>query len=617
MASDKEILLHILSVNRTKFTVPFGKFRSTLKMLTRGKEQYELDKYQEKKKQKELKQIPLPISELNIGLYNAVVDTGGPIDIKDVLEKVKEKGLVSGDGIKVTSFTIRYGKFKTALTYTSEYGLVGNESLPFVSADFKVKITENGQTKGASFSYYTSGKVRFSCGHVSNLTTQPKKLVKFFSKNYYPIPNNADIDINNVTAEFKVGFPIKTSIVYDMFSDVHVESKFEDYVLLSSYPPQKSAPKKPSKRKTKDPKPQPKHRPPLLYISFSDEFSLVIAKNGLVQVQGTTDLKRAYNVSKKFFEALKDDDFLTISGNADISLKKAKQTKIAQRLNNQMAPNVTRRGTTCPKARCPKPDPFSFGSACEEGYYVKPNPQGHPCCYSIPKSTKYSKNKVEDAYLKAGVRIPNSVRQQFAFNRATVNRPVNIANQNSRLEVRAFVNNKSGFKIDSRQCLRYTKTKLVDIASRLRIPLPSKLTKPILCDLIKKHAPATNNVSAGGRLISGSNKTLRLGKRLCHTYKRDVLVKFVRVLNKNVDTSIMSKDYLCSLIEKLTKKKKKPKSPSVSSSSSTSPPLSSSSSKFKNSEALYNRIEQFGMKPNNSSNNNFNHFMRGPRSRTS
>jgi hypothetical protein len=44
-----------------------------------------------------------------------------------------------------------------------------------------------------------------------------------------------------------------------------------------------------------------------------------------------------------------------------------------------------------------------------------------------------------------------------------------------------------GDKIDSRQCLRYTKVALVDIARRLRLKLPLKVTKPILCDLIKSH----------------------------------------------------------------------------------------------------------------------------------
>jgi hypothetical protein len=63
-----------------------------------------------------------------------------------------------------------------------------------------------------------------------------------------------------------------------------------------------------------------------------------------------------------------------------------------------------------------------------------------------------------------------------------------------------------GNKIDSRQCLRYTKVALVDIARRLRINLPQKLTKPILCDLIRNHrkmpAALMADIQKGKRLVS-------------------------------------------------------------------------------------------------------------------
>jgi hypothetical protein len=585
-AEKRDALLHILSVNRNVFTFPGEKFKRYLQQFVPGKiasradsmiEAYKKDLAPKKAR---LKATALKISPLSIGLYNATIDTGSTFDIVSIFNKVKENGLVSEGGVKVTEFAVRYGKFQTAVKYTSEYGLTGNESKveDSVSADFKLKITHNGETKGASFSYYTSGKIRFSGGHLHSLEEQPKELISFFSKHYQRIPTKKFV-LNNVTSDFKLGFPLKTSLIYDMFSEESIKSYFKGYHVVAKYNNKK-----------------------FLYLTFSDEFSLVLANSGVVQIQGTTDVDKAYDVAKDFFTALKDNDFLEVSKSQNVRPNARKKTKIARRMNNMPAPNVTRRGTTCPVDR--RPDPYSYEGVCPRGdeCYIKPNPQGQPCCYTRPQKITYSRNKVENAYLKAGVRIPNSVRQLFGMGTETVNRPVNIANKNAGLKVRVYTNNKSGFKIDSRQCLRYTKVALVDMATRLKIALPSKLTKPILCDLIKKAVPA--NKVFGNKLVTGKNTTLRLGKRLCHTYARSTLEKFARELDVK-DVQSFSKVGLCKEIEKASKAKNvhggsssssSSKSPSKSSSKSPSSSSPPPKKKFKNSEALYNYIEQFGMK---------------------
>jgi hypothetical protein len=48
--------------------------------------------------------------------------------------------------------------------------------------------------------------------------------------------------------------------------------------------------------------------------------------------------------------------------------------------------------------------------------------------------------------------------------------------------------NPVGLKIGSRQCSRYSKVALVDIAHRKGIELPKKVTKPILCEILAKFA---------------------------------------------------------------------------------------------------------------------------------
>ena len=540
-ADDEKALLHILSTNRT-FQIPREKFKRYLKdILPRGKNpEKTLEKYKKDyfgPRQEFLKTVSLQISPLSIGLYNATIDTDSAINIKKILDKVKEVGLVSESGIKVTEFTIRYGKFQTALSYTSEYGLVGDETKPFVSADFQLKITKGNQTKGASFSYYKTGKIRFSSGYLGNLDTQPQELLDFFSKHYYKVPARSQFKLNNVTSEFKIGFPLKTSLIYDVFSDPAIKSSFDGLDVIAKYNEKK-----------------------FLYITFSDQFSIIIAGTGVVQIQGTTDVEDAYKTLKKFFEALKANDFMVISANKaqNSSLKKPKVTKIVKRLDNLPAPDITRRGTTCPLDR--RPDPYGYTGKCSKtGCYIKPNPQGQPCCYAVPKSTEYSRNKVEDAYKKAGVKVPTHIRNLFGIGHATNNRPNNVAKKGLVLNVRAYVNNKSGFKIDTRQCLRYTKVALVDMAIRLKIVLPTKVTKPILCDLIKNASKLPNvNVKAGnkGAVVTGSNKTLRLGSRMCHTYPRATLVKFAKALGGVVPTTL-DKDEICKLIQQLSNNKRK------------------------------------------------------------
>jgi hypothetical protein len=564
--SSKKNLLHILSVNRTKFQIPGGKFRVALNELTDDAES-KIKKYKKdfEKKQAKLRSVPLNISPFSIGLYNAVVDVGSPIDIASILSKVKEFGLVSENGIKVTKFKMRYGRFQTALEYTSEYGLVGNETKPFVSADFQIKITKDGETVGASFSYYKSGKVRFSGGHVSDIGKEPKELVKFFSKHYYRIPASADIEFNNVTSEFKLGFHLKKEIISELFTDKEL-SGFKvgdrEYKVVAKYE------ELPDKRK----KTGRERVTKFLYITFSVDankslgFSLIVSNNGIIQIQGTQDYEHAYDISKKFFEALKDNDFMVIPENRsqNTSLAKPKNTKVVRRMNNKPAPNVTRRGTTCPLAR--RPGPYSYEGTCSAALgpcYIKPNPQGQPCCYAIPKSKEYSRNKVANAYKKAGVKVPAIVRREFGIGLNTNNKPVNVAKKNTPLVLKTSFSRETGFKIGTRQCSRYTKVGLVDIATRLKIVLPTKLTKPILCKLIQQ---ASNN--------NGGSSSSRSSSRSPPKKRRNL---------SNINSGSSS-----------------------SRSSSRSPPkkirnlsnINSGSSpkkmKFKNNEALYNYIEQFG-----------------------
>jgi hypothetical protein len=530
--------------------VPHGSFRQKLRdddVSPQEMSQYEREF---KTKKDRLKNIDLQVSPLSVGLYNAVVDTGHTISITDIFDKVKGVvGLASDADFKITEFTIRYGKFKTAAKFTKEYGLTNKNNAKIsegVSADFQIKVIRNGETKGASFSFYKSGKIRFS-GGTNDLETQPRKLLNFMTDNYLSnVPRGQEINFNNITAEFRVGFPLKTEYIYELFGYVD-NSLFDDYYVVVN-------------QKYEDKKIH------FLYISFwkgspvqkktsEKMFSIILAETGVIQIQGTNQVEDAFTYLKKFFKVLKNNDYM-VTGNRgqNITLAGPKKSKLSKRFDNLPAPNITRRGTTCPVNR--RPNPYSYIGKCTmAGCYIKPNPQGQPCCYTKPKSLEYSRNKVAAAYSKAGVKVPVEVRTLFGIGLNTNNRPINVANKNVNLNVRSYINNKSGFKIDTRQCLRYTKVALVDMARRLKIVLPVKLTKPILCDLIKKGTLHNVNVTASKKVITGSNTTLRLGSRMCSTYKRVTLVGFARALGGAV-TSDMDKTAICKLIQQLSNAKR-------------------------------------------------------------
>lgn len=534
--ADTETLLHIISTNDS-FEIPRGAFRRYLQEKIDKNPSSMIDAYKKRvaAQRAQLKTTVLNQSPLSTSMFNATVDIGHAINIKTIVDKVIAEGLAAEGPFKVVEFTAKYGKFVTGIKYTSEYGLVGNASKPYVSADFLIKIKRGTKTTGASFSFYNTGKIRFSGGYVGNvqdMDEQPKELLRFFSDKYFRIPADKSITFNNFTSEFRLGYPVNIRLVHDAFSETAL-SKFDGYTVVAKYD---------------------KKRSKFLYITFTrtdkEKFAIVMADTGVIQIQGTKDLKNAYDVVTKFGIALKNNDMLIVKGAQAQALNAPRNTKLARRLDNMPAPNVTRRGTTCPVKR--RPDPYSYQGKCKgTNCYIKPNPQGQPCCYTVPKSLEYSKGKVEAAYVKAGVKVPDEVRRIFGFGQGTNNRGTNVA-RNVPLAIRTYLNSKDGFKIDSRQCLRYSKVALVDIATRLKIILPAKVTKPKLCELIKTASGVPNvQVKAGKAIISGANRNLRLGNRLCDTYPRPTLVKFARALGGRVEPD-MRKGAICKMIQQLS-----------------------------------------------------------------
>jgi hypothetical protein len=247
------------------------------------------------------------------------------------------------------------------------------------------------------------------------------------------------------------------------------------------------------------------------------------------------------------------------------------------------------------------------GKCPKEGYYVRPNPQGQPCCYKIPKNPNYSGNKVAAAYKRANVKVPNTVQKFFNFGSNTGNKRNNTSHANlTNLVVK--MNSKVGLKIGSRQCSRYSKVALVDIAHRLGLPVLPSMDKVRLCELIQtvaKNVTNTHNVG-GSRAVTFTNankvftvtgnsaNTLRVGGRVAKTIKRELLFRYATKLGARPGQFATIAD-LCKIIyDRYVSIKPKTPSPSSGSSSGSS----SASSSLASSPNAMEMIRRFRLTKN-------------------
>ena len=448
------------------------------------------------------------------GLYNAMLELGKTVNLGALRDRVIEQGfrpLIVGDyTFKAIRMTARYGRFKKAFEYTKEYGAkVINSNIKnsqISSIEFIVKIKKGNKIQGASFNIFNTGRVRFSGGYIDGSPNEPKNLVRYVNSIVDMGMNNKPIKINNTTTEIKIAANInikELNTLLDVGKDI---AKFKNYGISSTFEPTRNA-LLTKKRKNS----------PFLYVKFGNEFTLLISPTGSIIIEGTEAPETSVKVVREFIDFIKIAGLLEPVRGRSIA-EKPTQSKIARRANNQPAPNVTRRGTTCPVGK--RPVPYSFQGKCPqgEGWYVRPNPQGQPCCYQIPERPQYLRNKVIERYRNANVKIPDNVRRIFGIAAGNTNNKANNVGQNAPTNLK-YVGNKLG----SRQCMRYTKVSLVDIASRLGLGLPSTVTKTRLCDMIQK------------KLSDKKTNVFMLENKPCESYKIATLKRYAREMGLSVD----------------------------------------------------------------------------------
>ena len=472
--------------------------------------------------------------DLYLGMYNATMDTGRVLNLLQLKERVVGNGFTPKKfgpyTIKAVRMTLRYGRFKKAFEYTKEYGAknLSNVSNDRVSSlELIIKIKKGSKVQGASVSIFNTGRVRLSGGYIDGSPEEPVSLIRYVDDLTGLNLASKSIKLNNITGEIKLGAKIDLQQLYTLLDVTKGLAKFDDMVIEATFEPVRNV------FLTKE-----KKDSPFLYIKFGDQFTLLMAKNGTIIVEGTEAPQKISRTIRRFVDFIKTAGILTPKGG---NLRpNPKPSKLARRADNMPAPDVTRRGTTCPVDK--RPVPYSFQGKCPQGdgYYVRPNPQGQPCCYKIPKRPGYLRNKVAERYARANVRVPNSVRKIFGIGMNTNNKANNVG-KNTPTNMNFTHNKKVGFKIGSRQCLRYTKVGLIDLATRMGMSVPSVISKPKLCEMIAAFVKK-----------NGKNVGFMLNGKACTTYKKSTLVKYARELGiTKVDGT---KEELCKQIKKASNK---------------------------------------------------------------
>ena len=465
------------------------------------------------------------------------------------------------------------------------------------SIDFKLRITKNNDTSGVSFTVFRNGSMRASGGFLDvEIATERRsagavaemkrqvKVVHTFLVEKYKIPSDK-LDFNNITASFNVN------------TDIPIKS------LVQRLPP--------GKIKKANLKKRPRIVGGIAIIPLGD-VTLRLTSSGKCQISNVTDPSSLWNAySKIAYKYIRDNVKGPYRQMANRTTQSNSPSKITKRVTNTAAPEVLKRGTTCPKSRCP--EPYSFQGKCpKKDQYVRPNPQGQPCCYKIPKNATYIQNKVKNAYKRANVKVPNAVKNIFNVpnrvngrNNTTSSSNQNfIRTHNDPTITNAYITNMnrllnaykakrknpaglwiiktvrgdkfefpmkeedlikkargradwyepdvSKFMIRTRQCTRYTKVGLYDIAKRLGLTsIKPNMKKTELCHIIRKKVRGTvmnttKTASAGGlmavtvkdtgkrgdidRAITGKDTTLRIGARDAATFPIDKLLDFARQL---------------------------------------------------------------------------------------
>ena len=241
----------------------------------------------------------------------------------------------------------------------------------------------------------------------------------------------------------------------------------------------------------------------LLYYQ-NNGIKYVFSRTGVVQIQGVTSIPKLFEGYEKLKQMIakiyRQGGVRNIISNFRdvVDVKKTKKAK-----------------TTCPKPRIPV-----NGKCPTEFPVLRKNPQGNDCCYKKGKA----KSKTPP--------------------RSKTPSPQNV---------RLVLDPNGGLKIGSRQCMRYSREALSNIARNQGIINIRKgdRKQDICAKLVNKlgivqYAPFTHNGKE--YIFTGNGDKFKIGRRVCKTYDIATLRMFLKKMNIPF-TSSEKRPELCKKIE--------------------------------------------------------------------
>lgn len=255
--------------------------------------------------------IPLEMTKINPGMFNATVDSGFDqknvlVNLKNILSKTPLGRKPIGEGLYIDTREIRgiYGQFTTGFSHTKEAGPKGDMNKNFFSAQLILTLSNDIESKGATVNFYRNGKIRFSGGFVgTNIANQPELIRKFIVNAYTEKQEffYNPFTYNNLSGQFRIN---------GTFKDLSkISSNAQKYGMTRvSYEPELA---------------------PFLYAYFG-ESKFILSRSGNIQISGAknpSDMLSAYEFGKQFVQDLNADGQIFVSGIFEKGVKATTKAK--------------------------------------------------------------------------------------------------------------------------------------------------------------------------------------------------------------------------------------------------------------------------------------------------
>lgn len=393
--------------------------------------------------------IELSFSKLNPGMFNATVNKEFPregelIDLKKILMRTPTPKTPIGEGLYIDTREIigRYGAMQEGFIHTREYGKRGNINRKFFTVQFKIIISNENESKGATVNFYKNGKIRFSGGFIgTNIASQPELIRRFIVKTYSEkeafLYN--PFEYNNLSGQFRINGNFKN------FSSI-ASQKQRVYASVGvtklDFEPELS---------------------PFMYVHYKGH-KYIFSQSGNVQISGApnpADMLVAYNDGIELVKVMNTEGDVVVTGEVPKKLTK---------------------GVRVPQKRGPKKKSGPAAPKKKRNNVLNIQINGIQCM-------RFSKPELVDFAKKLGVvGITQSTKKEEICKK--INLVVNknsttFKNTNKKRNVKLSGSNKN-FKVGKSKCMNYDKTELLRVAKILKIQLDEKETKVTLCKKIEK-----------------------------------------------------------------------------------------------------------------------------------